>query len=209
MHKFADFVINHPRLITFFIFLLVVLAVFPASKIRTDFDLENFYPKSDPTVKSYRLMEEEFGRDDNVIMIGFKSDSLFTVNKLIELKTLIDSIKSISNISDVQSIWSAEEMVNTDGTLRFDSFLELDSLSANLDDIKKRITKDSFTEGFLINKEATTTAFFLEIDEENNTYETRNTIISELEIILAQFPDIDFKITGIPYFRNQYVNILN
>lgn len=209
MHKFADFVINNPRLITFFIFLLVVLAVFPASKIRTDFDLENFYPKSDPTVKSYRLMEEEFGRDDNVIMIGFKNDSLFTVNKLIELKTLIDSIKAIPNIIDVQSIWSAEEMVNTDGTLRFDSFLELDSLSANLEDIKKRITDDSFTEGFLINKEATTTAFFLEIDEENNTYETRNIIIKELEIILAQFPDIDFKITGIPYFRNQYVNILN
>lgn len=209
MHKFADFVINNPRLVTFFIFLLVALAVFPASKIRTDFDLENFYPKSDPTVKSYRLMEEEFGRDDNVIMIGFKNDSLFTVSKLMELKALIDSIKTIPNITDVQSIWSAEEMVNIGGTLRFDSFLNLDSLSTNLSDTRERITKDSFTEGFLINKEATTTAFFLEIDEENNTYETRNQIIKELEIALARFPNIDFKITGIPYFRNQYVNILN
>lgn len=76
MHKFADFVINNPRLVTFFIFLLVITAIFPASKIRTDFDLENFYPKTDPTVQSYRLLEDEFGRDDNVIMVGFKSDSL-------------------------------------------------------------------------------------------------------------------------------------
>jgi len=209
MHKFADFVIRNPRLVTFFIFVLVVLAVFPASKIRTDFDLENFYPKSDPTVQSYRLMEEEFGRDDNVIMVGFKSDSLFTEKGLRELKIIIDSLETIQNISDVQSIWSAEEMVNNNGTLKFDPFIEIDSLSTNLESIKARITNDSFTEGFLINKEATTTALFLEIDEENNTYESRNAIIRDLLTVLDAYPNIDFKVTGIPYFRNQYVNILN
>lgn len=209
MHKFADFVIRNPRLITFFIFVLVILAVFPASKIRTDFDLENFYPKSDPTVQSYRLMEEEFGRDDNVIMVGFKNDSLFTVDQLSKLKVILDSVETIPNVADVQSIWSADEMVNNNGTLKFDAFIEKDSLAENLQQVKNRITDDSFTEGFLINKEATTTAFFLEIDGENNTYETRNQIIEELQVILNRYPEIDFKITGIPYFRNQYVNILN
>lgn len=209
MHKFADFVISHPRWVTFFIFIFVVLAVFPASEIKTDFDLENFYPKSDPTVQSYRLLENEFGRDDNVIMIGFKNDSLFTKKKLLEFKTLIDSLTEIENISEVRSIWSAEEMVNNNGTLKFDPFLDKDSLDSKINTIKRRITSDSFAEGFLINKEGNTTAFFLEIDEENNTYETRNAIINDLQVILDKYPNLEFKISGIPYFRNQYVNILN
>ena len=209
MHKFADFVIDNPRLVTFFIFILVIAAVFPASKIRTDFDLENFYPKTDPTVQSYQLLEKEFGRDDNVIMVGFSSDSLFTVKELLELKTIIDSLKVIPNISDIQSIWSANEMVNLNGILKFDPFLDADSLQSDLLNIKKRITTDSFTEGFLIDKQGTTTAFFLEVDEEKNTYETRNAIIEQLQATLSNYPSKDFKITGIPYFRNQYVNILN
>jgi len=209
MHKFAAFVISHPRWVTFFIFIFVVLAVFPASEIKTDFDLENFYPKSDPTVQSYRLLENEFGRDDNVIMIGFKNDSLFTKKELLEFKTLIDSLTEIENISEVRSIWSAEEMVNINGNLKFDPFLDEDSLDSKINNIKSRITSDSFAEGFLINKEGNTTAFFLEIDEENNTYETRNAIISDLQITLDKYPNLEFKISGIPYFRNQYVNILN
>ena len=142
-------------------------------------------------------------------MVGYKRDSLFTVHQLRELKAIIDSIKTIPNVADVQSIWSAEEMINNNGTLKFDSFLDVDSLESNLKEARSRITSDSFTEGFLINKEANTTAFFLEIDEENNTYASRNDIITELNIILADYPNTDFKITGIPYFRNQYVNILN
>ena len=209
MHKFADFVINNPRLVTFFIFLLVIATIFPASKIRTDFDLENFYPKTDPTVQSYRLLEDEFGRDDNVIMVGFKSDSLFTVSSLLDLKAIVDTLETIPNVTEVQSIWSAEEMVNLNGTLKFDPFLGTDSLQSNLNTIKERITSDSFAEGFLIDKAGTTTAFFLEIDEENNTYETRNEIIDRLQSTLSNYPSKDFKITGIPFFRNQYVNILN
>ncbi|MEQ9090586.1 MAG: MMPL family transporter [Balneola sp.] len=209
MHKFADFVISNPRLVTFFIFLLVIAAIFPASKIRTDFDLENFYPKTDPTVQSYRLLEDEFGRDDNVIMVGFKSDSLFTVSGLLDLKAIVDTLETIPNVTEVQSIWSAEEMVNLNGTLKFDPFLDVDSLQSNLNTIKQRITSDSFTGGFLVDKAGTTTAFFLEIHEENNTYETRNEIIDRLQSTLSNYPSKDFKITGIPFFRNQYVNILN
>lgn len=90
-------------------------------------------------------------------------------------------------------------MVNLNGTLKFDPFLDVDSLQSNLNTIKERITSDSFTEGFLIDKAGTTTAFFLEIDEENNTYETRNEIIDRLQSTLSNYPSKDFKITGIPF----------
>lgn len=209
MHKFAEFVLKQPRLITFFIFILVVLAIFPASKIRTDFDLENFYPKEDPTVLSYQILEEEFGRDDNIIMVGYKEDMLFNKGQLLLLKSIIDSVKSISFVNEVNSIWSAEEMVNNNGSLSFNPFLVEDSLDTSNENIRSIITDDAFAEGFYLNKTGNTTAIYIEIEDENNTYQNRNQIIRELQLILDQYPQIDFKITGIPFFRNQYVNILN
>ncbi len=209
MQRFADFVIKYPRLVTFFIFVLIILAVFPASNIRTDFDLENFYPKTDPTVQSYRQLEEEFGRDDNVIMVGYKKPDLFTEASLLQLKSIIDSAKSIRNVTEVRSIWSAEDIVNENGTLTFNAFLEEQSIQENLQPIKQKITSDVFSEGFFINEEANTTAFYLEIDEEVNSYSVRQKIIDELNLILNKYPEIDFRITGITYFRNQYVNTLN
>ncbi len=209
MQKFADFVTKNPRIISLFIFVLVVLAVFPASEIRTDFNLENFYPKEDPTVQSYRLLEEEFGRDDNIIMVGYKDPDLFSYNKLMELKTIVDKAFTIEHVTDVRSIWSAEEMVNRNGTLTFDPFLKENSLQNNISAVKQNIISDAFSEGFFINSKGNATAFYLEIDEENNTYESRNTIINELTGILENHSNIDFKITGIPYFRNQYVSMLN
>ncbi len=209
MDKFANFVLAHPRLITFFIFVLVVLAALPASKIRTDFDLENFYPDTDPTVQSYRYLEEEFGRDDNIIMVGFKDSTFFTKEGLLQLKQIVDSVKQIPLVEDVRSVWSAEEMVNNNGSLTIDPFLDEDSLAHSLSSAKANITQDPFAAGFFIDEGAQTTAFYIEIEEENNTYETRNALINELNTILESYPETDFKITGIPYFRNQYVNTLN
>lgn len=209
MRKFSNFVLKHPRLITLGIIIVTILSVYPASGIKTDFDLENFYPKEDPTVQFYRAMEDEFGRDDNIIMLGYKGENLFTEEGLIRLKKISDQLEEIENVSEVRSLWTTEEMINRNGTLTFQPLLHEDSLTNNIPELKKKLTDDPFSKGFFISEDVTTTAFYLEIDEEVNSYETRNQIIDELERITAAYPQIDFKTTGIPYFRNQYVNMLN
>lgn len=209
MRKFSNFVLKHPRIITLVIAVLAILSIYPASGIKTDFDLENFYPKMDPTVQSYRALEDEFGRDDNIIMLGYKSESLFSEKGLTIAKKISDQLEKIENISEVRSLWTAEEMINQNGTLTFQPLLSKDSLSDNLADLKKKVTDDPFSKDFFISEDATTIAFYLEIDEEVNSYETRNQIIDDIESITGNYPDIDFKTTGIPYFRNQYVNMLN
>ena len=209
MRKFSNFVLKHPRLITLGIVIVTILSIYPASGIKTDFDLENFYPKKDPTVQFYRAMEDEFGRDDNIIMLGYQSETLFTEEGLIRLKKISELLEGIENVSEVRSLWTAEEMINRNGTLIFQPLLHQDSLANNISELKKKVTGDPFSKGFFISEDATTTAFYLEIDEEVNSYETRNQIIDELESITAAYPEIDFKTTGIPYFRNQYVNMLN
>ena len=211
MKKFAEFIIDHPKSILAVFGILVAAAVYPALQIRTDFNLENFFPENDPTINDYEYLEEEFGRDDNVIMVGFRSDSLFSHDVLSDLKTITDSASAIPNVADVRSLWSATDIQNTNQNLTFDSYLSPSSFqSADLTNIRNRLTDDPFAEGFLLNKQGNVTAFYLEIAEGKNNYSTRQAILGDLQNILTSYQDkYEFKISGIPYYRNQYVQYLN
>jgi len=209
--QLAEFILNHSKAILAVIGLAALAALYPALQIRTDFNLENFFPENDPTINDYEYLEKEFGRDDNVIMVGFRSNTLFTKEVLSDLKAIVDSSKKITNVSDVRSLFSATQINNSSQTLTFDSYLEADSIAtANLSAIQEDITKDPFAEGYLINNDATVTAFYLEIAEGENNFSSREKILDDLREILAPYQQqYEFKTSGIPYYRNQYVQYLN
>ena len=190
--------------------MLVLAAIYPALQLRTDFNLENFFPKQDPTIRDYQYLEEEFGRDDNVIMVGFESDSLLTRRVLSDLKSITDSASQISFVSQVRSIFSAQQINKQGQQLTFDPYIQRDDISDIPESIRADLVTDPFAEGFLINKQANVTAFYLEIESGKNNYTARDQIISDLKEILQPYQKrYEFKISGIPYYRNQYVQYLN
>lgn len=211
MERFGNFILKYPKLVIATITVLAFLAIYPASNIRTDFDLEGFYPDDDPVIKEYGILEEEFGRDDNAMIIGFKDDSLFSKKVLRDLYEITNEFKTIENIEDVLSLWDAQQITTEGSSLRFFPYLEDESLdSVNLTDVKKEMTSDPLLSGYLVNTEGNATSVALIIEEESNTYEIKNRIINQVNEILADYrQDYEFHISGIPYFRNQYVNMLN
>ena len=190
---------------------LAILSIYPALNIRTDFNLEGFYPEDDIVIEDYRLLEEEFGRDDNTMIIGLKSDSLFTQSVLQDLRILTDKLDSLSIIRETLSIWTATDISSDGFNLDFNPYLEESTLqNGDLNDIQNQISSDPLLQGFIINQSGTATAIILRIDQEQNSYANRNALISSIEEILAPYRDkYEFHISGIPYFRNQYVNLLN
>ncbi|MDX1672120.1 MAG: efflux RND transporter permease subunit [Balneolaceae bacterium] len=211
MNFLADYILRYPRTILLIFAVIVVAAVYPALQIRTDFNLENFFPREDPSIEDYQYLEQEFGRDDNVIMVGFHSDSLLSKSVLSDLKAITDSAEQIDHINEVRSLWSAEKIESDGINLRFDPYLD-DQLLNSLDARKLRelLSGDPFIEGSLINETADVTAFYLEIDEDRNNYDTREEILGQLDRILEPYNGrYHFRITGIPYYRNQYVHFLN
>jgi predicted RND superfamily exporter protein len=195
----------------FCIAFLAFISIYPASNIRTDFNLEGFYPQNDRVIEDYQLLEDEFGRDDNTIIIGFRSDSLFTVPVLQDLKELTNKFESIEYLNDVLSVWNAADILNDQGSLSFESYLDEDTYqTANLNTVRERLTNDPLLMGALINPAGSVTAIVLQIDEDQNTYSNRNIIIDQIDAVLSEYRgEYEFHISGIPYFRNQYVNLLN
>lgn len=211
MKRLGEFILEYPKTVLLTIFIIVFSAVYPALQIKTDFNLEGFYPVEDQVIRDYQILEDEFGRDDNSIVIGFKSDSLFTTNVLSDLAGITGQLKDIDYIEKVYSVFSSQKIENNQDQLTFSSYLEKQHLnSVDLDSIKNQITKDPFANGFLVNSSGNATSIVLQIDEESNTYSNRNFIIDSINEILTEYnSDYEFHISGIPYFRNQYVNMLN
>jgi len=211
LKKFGDIILAASGSVITGMVLLIFLAIYPASQIRTDFNLEGFYPEEDPVIADYELLEEEFGRDDNTILIGFSSDSLISPVVLQDIETLTQKFEEIQFIESVRSITNAQQIRNVNDRLTFSEYInDVPQTGDELSALKQELTEDPFLKGTLINESGTTTGFMLRINEEQNTYPNRNTIISEINSILQEFSgDYEFHKSGIPFFRNQYVNLLN
>ncbi len=211
MERFGNFIIAYPKLVIAGITILAFLAIYPASNIRTDFNLEGFYPEEDPVITDYQLLEEEFGRDDNAILVGFKTDSLFTTEVLSDLRNIASQFDEIENIENILSLWDAQQIQSSDNSLEFSPYLEGKNLdSVNFDSLKTAITSDPLLSGYLVNESGTATSIVLMIEESSNTYETKERIINQINEILSDHrQNYEFHTSGIPYFRNQYVNMLN
>ena len=211
MNRFGEFILAHPRSVLIGLFVILLISVFPASNIRTDFNLEGFYPESDSVIADYELLEEEFGRDDNTIIIGFKNDSLFSKSVLKDVEDIAQQLKQITHVSEVFSILDTQEIQSSAGELTFDPYFDLDSMTnEDLIELRSELTLDPFIKGSLINTSGNATAFLIRIDEDKNTFSNRNRIISSLESTLQEYSEkYEFHTSGIPFFRNQYVNLLN
>lgn len=211
MKKLGRFIITYPRYVIFGLVIIALLAIYPASNIRTDFNLEGFYPQNDAVLLDYHVLEEEFGRDDNTILIGFQEDSLFTIDVLTDLYHITEQLMMVENLDDVLSLWSADKIDSNNNTLYFNPYLSFSELGdADLSFLKDQMRSDPIIGGFLLNQSGDATAIALRIDESNNNYPVRNQIIDSINEILDEYrPKYQFHISGIPYFRNQYVNMLN
>lgn len=211
MKRFGNILLAAPGSVIAGLIILTFIAIFPASNIKTDFNLEGFYPENDPVIEDYQLLEDEFGRDDNTILIGFSAETIFTSQILSDIKSLTSRFEQIQFIESVRSITNAEKIENVNDQLTFSPYIEtIPESEVDLTDLRRSLTDDPFLSGLLINREGNTAAFVLSIREDDNTYPNRNLIIKSINDITEEYANrYNFHKSGIPFFRNQYVNLLN
>lgn len=215
MRPIADFILAYPRTLLTGILLITIASLYPASQIDTDFNLEGFFPTNAPTIEEYRRLSEEFGRDDNVIALAFEVSDVFSRDVLTDLASLTNQLENIHNIAEVNSIWNVSQLRDADGMLQTDPYFEgfdwnSSEADASLAVIRQEMLRNPFIVNLLVNKSATVTAIYLELDDSVNSYVVRSQVIRDMQQILSTYSNrYDFRITGIPFFRNMYVDMLN
>jgi uncharacterized protein len=189
----------------------MVVSIYPASQIRTDFNLEGFFPQESPTIQDYQLLSQEFGRDDNLIAIAFETPNVLSPVVLEDIRVITTDIEKITNVTDVFSLWNANRFKNEDGQLISEPFLSTAELSTEEQvELLDELTRNPFTSNVLINSAGTVTSIIVELDDTLNSYPVRRQVIADIQAVLSFYQSTyDFRIAGIPFFRNQYVDMLN
>jgi len=211
MNRLADFLIRYPKSVLLSIVVLMFAAIYPASKIQADFSLEGFFPKNAPTILDYQRFLNDYGRDDNVIAIILQADDVLSEPVLQAIQTTSDSILTVYGIDKTISLLTAERLVSDNGQLITQKWIEQRPISSDRrDSLLASWADDPFLADLIVNKSGTVTGLYVELSADMVTYTHRQRIINEIEPYLKGLHHVaNVQITGIPYFRNMYVNRLN
>ncbi|MEO5788537.1 efflux RND transporter permease subunit [Gelidibacter sp.] len=195
------------------ILILIALATFFLSTqwkyMRFTFTEANLLPDDNEVNITYNEFLRIFGEEGNLVVLGVKDPTLFTVEKLNAWNRLSESFKYYDEVDAVLSIKDLKKLVKNTEKERFDlePFIK-DSLTSleEIDTLQQELFhKYPFYDNFLFNKETRTirTAIYLNKDIVN-TSTRKDFIVDILQPKIADFEakyNLDVRVSGMPYIR--------
>ncbi|MFC1481363.1 RND family transporter [Candidatus Neomarinimicrobiota bacterium] len=208
--RFADWLLRFPILwISFIIGVTILLGSF-AARVEQDYTLENMFPGNDEEIEFFNWFKEEFTPDDNIIMLGFEAKGIWTdVQVWHDIENLTSQLETIQGVLDVMSLTTFEDIRGEEGELIVERLVEdFPKDQADLAGLRNRIIADPILAQFLISTNGRVTAQYVEIDPMLDTHESRAQIISDIQAVTLAFPQYEFHISGYPYIRDQYIELM-
>ena len=157
----------------------------------------------------YNDFLKTFGEEGNLIVLGVKDSTLFSVEKLNAWNKLSENFKNDAAIETVISIKDLQKLIKDTENERFklepfikDSITSLSQISILQSELFK---KYPFYDNFLFNKETKTirSALYLKKDIVNTSARKDfvvNILIPEIEAFESKY-NMDVRISGMPYIR--------
>lgn len=197
-----------------FILIVIIMAtVFLSMQwkhMRFTYTEANMLPDDHDVNLTYNDFLEVFGEEGNLIVLGVKDPSVFTVNQFNAWNRLAESFKPYDEVETVLSIKDLQKLVKNTEKQKFDlePFIK-DSITSlkQIDKLQEELFKKyPFYDNFLFNAENKTlrTAIYLK-KEIVNTAARKDFIINILEKRIQEFEakhsKLDVKVSGMPYIR--------
>ncbi|WP_452223947.1 efflux RND transporter permease subunit [Lacinutrix chionoecetis] len=169
----------------------------------------NLLPDDHEVNIEYNDFLEIFGEEGNLIVLGVKDTSLFTVKNLNAWNALSDSFRTSKEVETVVSIKDLQKLVKNTSKEKFDLEPFITDSVKSLAEIKllqdELFNKYPFYDNFLFNKETKTvrTAIYLK-KELVNTAARKDFVVKTLLEKVKVFEDtynLDVRVSGMPYIR--------
>ncbi|OMP31962.1 RND family transporter [Mangrovimonas sp. DI 80] len=169
----------------------------------------NLLPDDHEVNITYNNFLDIFGEEGNLIVIGVKDSTLFTVEKLNAWNQLSESFKPYEEVETVVSIKDLQKLVKNTDEQKFDlePFIK-DSIHSmsQIDTLEQELFEQyPFYDNFLFNKETKTvrSAIYMKKDIVNTSLR-KDFIEQILEPKIAEFEaanNLDVRVSGMPYIR--------
>lgn len=169
----------------------------------------NLLPDDHEVNQEYNKFLDIFGEEGNLIVLGVKDSTLFSVEKLNAWNKLSDTFRDQVEVETVVSIKDLQKLVKNTKEEKFElePFIK-DSITslAQIETLQEELFKKyPFYDNFLFNTETKTirTALYLKKDIINKPERkdfVMNTLIKHIQSFEDQY-DMDVRVSGMPYIR--------
>ena len=205
----ARLILRNKIFILLIIIISTVLLSLQWTHMRFTYTEANLLPDDHEVNLVYNNFLEVFGEEGNLIVLGVKDTTLFSVKKFNAWNKFADSFKSFDEVETVLSIKDLQKLIKNNKKEKFelepfikDSISSLDELNTLQAELFKQYP---FYDNFLFNAETKTlrTAIYLKKDIVN-TAARKDFIINDLESMVQNFEaetGLDVRVSGMPYIR--------
>ena len=179
------------------------------NNMRFTYTEANLLPDDHEINLEYNDFLDKFGEEGNLIVIGVKDSTLFSVDKLNAWNKLSDTLKTFKEVETVISIRDLQKLIRDDKNKRFklEPFIK-DSLSSikQIEILQDELfNKYPFYDNFLFNKETKTIRTAIYIDKSIvNTSARKDFIFDNFMPLIKEFEtqtNLDVRASGMPYIR--------
>ena len=177
--------------------------------MRLAYSEANMLPDDHEVNITYNNFLKIFGEEGNLIILGVKDSTLFTVEKLNAWNILSDSFKQDKSVETVISIKDLQKLVKDTDNEKFNLELFIKDSLVSINQIEKLqnelFRKYPFYDNFLFNKETRTIRTAIYMDKAIiNTSARKDFIIDVLLPRIQTFENtynLDVRVSGMPYIR--------
>jgi len=185
---------------------------YQASNIRLSYELARILPVSDANYQLYEEFKARYGEDGNVLVIGIKTDSMFTKALFNDWYTLGTEVKQIDGIKEVLSNANLFTIIRNDEENKFD-FKPLvtsqPTSQAEVDSIYTQIEALPFYKGFVISDEGDAHLMAVTFDQQKLNSKSRISITNEIKektLAFGEKHNLEVHLSGMPYIRTEFMS---
>ncbi|MEY5048290.1 MAG: hypothetical protein RLZZ175_1649 [Bacteroidota bacterium] len=119
------------------IFIITIILGYNASKLKFDYNLDNFFPKSDTELDFFKQYKKDFTSDDDFLIIGIENNnkSIFNKEFLNRLDSITKQLKKNKYIESVHSLSTATNPIITPFGIKKEKYINLSSENYKEDSI--------------------------------------------------------------------------
>lgn len=203
----SRFIIRYKFLLVFSVIISTSFMFNQAKKVLFSYEFIPLLPDDSEVYIEYQNFINTFGQDGNVMCVGFKSDSLFTLSNYNSLIDLCDNLDKIYGVDKVLSVIQFENLIKNEKKLKFDLLpvnKEKVYSITKLDSIQNIVSSLPFYKKLFFNKDGNSYFIALTLDKDLLDTESRVKFIKEIEknvSIFANKINVTPHYSGLPYIR--------
>ncbi|MFD2551739.1 RND family transporter [Bizionia sediminis] len=205
----ARLILRNKIAILISIFAITIFFSLQWKNMRFTYTEANLLPDDHPVNLVYQNFLDIFGEEGNLIVLGVKDSTLFTVEHMNAWNNLSNRFKAFSAVDAVISLNDLQKLVKDETNERFvlepfiaDSISSMDQLNKLQDEL---FNQYPFYDNFLFNKNTKTVRTAIYMNKAIvNTAARKDFVFDDLIPLIAQFEkdtNINVRVSGMPYVR--------